>query len=111
VEKKPKANVAAPIAVAGGGHAEIAVERKPKANVAAPVAVAGGGHAEIAVKKKPKAKVAAPVVVSGPRAAATIQASQSDVLNRMIDLALSSGCMSFSASVGSGHATFTKKGR
>ena len=57
----------------------------------------------------PEANVAAPVVVAGPRAAATIQASQSDVLCRMVDLALSSGCMSFSASVGSGQATFIRR--
>ncbi len=89
---------------ASSGIAElavVAVEKKPKApKVAPPVAVAGGGHAEIAVEKKPKAPKA-------PKVAPPVGASQSDVLTRMLDLALSSGCMNFSASVGPGHASFT----
>jgi hypothetical protein len=71
--------------------------------VARPVAVVvdGGGAARHAVSRAP---VARPIFVAGPRAAVPTEA---DVLVRMIDQALRSGCTSFSASVGSGHASFT----
>ena len=87
---------------ASSGTAELAVERVPVARPAA-FAVHGGGAARLAVMRAP---VARPVVVAGPRAAALTEA---DVLVRMIDQALSSGCSSFCASVSSGHATFTRR--
>ena len=87
---------------ASSGIAQLAVDREPVARPAA-FAVHGGGAAGLAVMRAP---VARPVVVAGPRAAALTEA---DVLVRMIDQALRSGCSNFCASVSSGHATFTRR--